>query len=153
MRSKGIKQMVKISGLLTVLVIFSAVTVMAADFVSVKKDGVNLRSGPTTSDDILFQLPAGYPLKVLARKGKWMKVSDFENDKGWIFNTLVSTTPYVIVKVKEGNVRKGPGTNYPKVGSVAREVILKKIERKGEWIKVSHPKITGWLHSTLIWPY
>ena len=153
MRHKGLKQMVKVGIMLAVLTAFSAVTGVAAEFVSVNKDGVNLRSGPATSDDVLFQLPAGYPLKVLARQGKWIKVSDFENDKGWIFGSLVSKTPYVIVKVKECNVRKGPGTNYEKVGSVAREVILKKVDRKGEWVKVSHPKITGWLYSKLIWPY
>lgn len=144
--------MVKISVMAASIVAFSSVSSMAAEFVSVVKDGVNLRSGPATGNEVLFQLPAGYPLKVLARKGKWLKVSDFENDKGWIFNALVSKTPYVIVKVKECNARKGPGTNYPKVGSLAREVILKKVSRKGAWIKISHPKLTGWVHSKLVWP-
>ena len=152
MRNKGFNQVVKVGMMLAFFMVFSAVAVMAAEFVSVTKDGVNLRSGPGQSNEVLFQLPARYPLKVLARQGKWMKVSDFENDKGWIFSSLVSKTPYVIVKVKECNVRKGPGTNYEKVGSLAREVILRKVESKGEWVKVSHPKITGWLHAKLIWP-
>jgi SH3-like domain-containing protein len=152
MKTTGLKKMVKVSVMAASIIAFSSVSIMAAEFVSVVKDGVNLRSGPTTGNEVLFQLPAGYPLKVLARKGKWLKVSDFENDKGWIFNSLVSKTPYVIVKVKECNARKGPGTNYPKVGSLAREVILKKVRRKGEWIKISHPKLTGWVHSKLVWP-
>ena len=100
----------------------------------------------------MFQLPAGYPLKVLAHEGKWLKVSDYENDKGWIFSSLVSKTPYVIVKVKEGNVRSGPGTKYDKVGKVVRDVILKRTERKGDWVKISHPRLTGWIHKTLVWP-
>ncbi len=152
MKTTDLKKMVKISVMAASIVAFSSVSSMAAEFVSVVKDGVNLRSGPATGNEVLFQLPAGYPLKVLARKGKWLKVSDFENDKGWIFNALVSKTPYVIVKVKECNARKGPGTNYPKVGSLAREVILKKVSRKGAWIKISHPKLTGWVHSKLVWP-
>lgn len=152
MKGKGLGKRVKVTVLAVSIVVFSAATLMAAEFVSVVKDGVNLRSGPSTGNEIIFQLPAGYPLKVLAGKGKWLKVSDFENDKGWIFNSLVSKTPYVIVKIKECNVRKGPGTNYPKVGTLAREVILKKIGRKGEWIKVFHPKLTGWVHSKLVWP-
>lgn len=152
MRITDLKKIVKVTAMAASIVAFSSVSIMAAEFVSVVKDGVNLRSGPTTGNAIIFQLPEGYPLKVLARKGKWLKVSDFENDKGWIFNSLVSKTRYVIVKVKECNARKGPGTNYPKVGSLTREVILKKIGRKGEWIKVSHPKLTGWVHSKLVWP-
>jgi len=152
MRGNGILRQINIVGLALTMVVLSTVSVLAAEYVSVVKDGVNMRSGPATSNEVLFQLPAGYPLKVLARKGKWLKVSDFENDKGWIYGSLVHKTPYVIVKVKECNVRKGPGTNFEKIGTLAREVILKKVGQKGEWVKVSHVKIKGWVHSKLIWP-
>lgn len=152
MRSTGIQALTKSVVMAASIVLFATASVMAAEFVSVVKDGVNLRSGPATNNEVLFQLPAGYPLKVLARKGKWLKVSDFENDKGWVFKTLVSRTPYVIVNVKECNARSGPGTGFKKVGTLAREVILKKIGRKGEWVKVSHPQLTGWVHSKLVWP-
>ena len=74
------------------------------------------------------------------------------NDQGWIFAPLVSNTKYVIVTVKEGNVRSGPGINYKKVGSVVREVILKKVKQDGDWVQVDHPKLKGWLHRKLIWP-
>ncbi len=129
-----------------------AVSAMAADYVSVNNNGVNLRSAPDTHSSILYELPAGYPLKVLKRKGNWLKVSDFENDKGWIFSSLVSKSNYVIVKVKEGNVRSGPGKNYQKVGTVAREVILQRLKTKGDWVKVRHPRLTGWIYKTLLWP-
>jgi len=125
---------------------------IAADFVSVSRDGVNLRSGPDTKYNVLYELPAGYPLKILSRKGEWLKVRDFENDRGWIFSSLVSKTPYVIVKVKQGNVRSGPGTNYDKVGSVVREVILKQVKRDGNWVKIQHPQLSGWVYKNLIWP-
>ncbi|MCI5211070.1 MAG: peptide-binding protein, partial [Candidatus Electrothrix sp. ATG2] len=121
-------------------------------FVSVVKDGVNLRSGPSTSNEILFQLPAGYPLKVLKRESKWIKVSDYEDDKGWIYASLVAQTPYLIVRADEGNVRSGPGTNYDKIGKVVRDVILKKVDTQGKWFKVSHPELTGWIYNNLVWP-
>lgn len=146
---KKLSQVIVMTG---AIVAMSAMSVLAAEFVSVVKDGVNMRSGPTTNTEILFQLPAGYPLKVLERKGKWLKVSDFENDKGWIFGSLVNTSSTAIVKVKECNVRSGPGTNFDKVGTLAREVIVKRVDRKGEWIKISHPKLTGWVYSKLLWP-
>jgi len=152
MRGNGILRQIKITGLALVMVALMTVSVLAAEYVSVIKDGVNMRSGPATSNEVLFQLPAGYPLKVLARKGKWLKVSDFENDKGWIYAPLVNKTPHVIVKVKECNVRKGPGTNFEKIGTLAREVILKKVGHKDDWFKVSHVKIKGWVHSKLVWP-
>jgi SH3-like domain-containing protein len=130
----------------------STVKVFAAEYVSVAKDGVNLRSGPDTKYSVLYELPGGYPLKVEQRKGQWFKVSDFENDQGWIFAPLVAKTEYVILTIKNGNVRSGPGINYQKVGSVVREVILKKIRKDGDWVQIEHPKLKGWLHRKLIWP-
>ncbi len=152
MGNNGLMGKMKIGVMAVVMLCGTAGSIFAAEYVSVVKDGVNLRSGPDTKYETLYQLPSGYPLKVLSRQGKWIKVSDFENDKGWIYGALVSKTPYVIVKVKEGNVRSGPGRNYKKIGSVAREVILKKVASKGDWIKISHPRITGWIHKSLVWP-
>ncbi len=125
-------KMVLVAAFLLVL----TVTAHSAEYVSVAKDDVNLRSGPDTKYSVIYELPQGYPLKVLTRKGQWIKVSDFENDQGWIFSSLVSKKTYVIVTVKEGNVRSGAGVNNDKVGEVVREVILKKVDKQGEWIQL-----------------
>lgn len=132
--------------------LFTISTAFGTDFVSVSNDGVNLRSGPDTKFSILYELPQHYPLKIMERKGEWLKVSDFENDQGWIYAPLVSDTPYVIVTVSEGNVRSGPGVNFKKVGTVVREVILKQVKREGDWIKFEHPQLSGWIHRKLVWP-
>ncbi|MCI5219228.1 MAG: peptide-binding protein [Candidatus Electrothrix sp. LOE2] len=152
MRYRTVREGARVCILTAALVIMLTGVGGAAEYVSVVKDGVNLRSGPTTSHEVLFQLPAGYPLKVLEREKKWIKVSDYEDDKGWIYAGLVSKTPYVIVKADEGNVRSGPGTNYDKVGKVVRDVILKKVGTDGDWFKISHPELTGWIYSNLVWP-
>ena len=124
----------------------------AAEYVGPTKDGVNLRSGPDTNSTVLYQLPAGYPLEVLGKQGSWYKVSDYEGDKGWIQDSVVNKTPYVIVKVKECKIRSGPKLSEKVVGNGVKDVILAKVEQKGEWIKVSHPNVTGWVHKDLVWP-
>ena len=139
-------------GLGAAFFLMSVVTVHSAEYVSVAKDGVNLRSGPDTKYSVLYELPRGYPLKVVSKKGQWLKVSDFEKDQGWVFSPLVSRNSYVIVTVREGNVRSGAGINYEKVGEVVREVLLKKVGKQGDWIQVEHPKLKGWIHRKLIWP-
>lgn len=143
-----------VSGMVLAAAFFllSAIASFGAEYVSVAKDGVNLRSGPDTKYSVLYELPEGYPLQVLSKKGEWLKVSDFENDQGWIYAPLVSSTPYVIVTVKEGNVRAGAGINNDKVGEVVREVLLKKVGSQGDWIKIEHPKLNGWIHRKLVWP-
>jgi SH3-like domain-containing protein len=140
------------AGMLVAMLTFAAAA-SAAEFVSVVKDGVNLRSAPDTASGVLFQLPAGYPLQIIERKGDWLNVSDYENDKGWISASLVSKVPYVIVKAAKGNIRADAGTDAPQVGRVVSEVILKKIDQQGDWIKVSHPQLSsGWIHQQLVWP-
>ena len=131
---------------------YSGASVQAEEYLSVVNDGVNLRSGPGLNYEIIYQLPLTYPLKVVSKKGQWIKVEDCEGDMGWIFDTLVEPSRYVIVKAEECNVRSGPGTDNSKVGTVARDVLLKQVETQGDWIKVSHPQLEGWIHKNLVWP-
>ncbi|WP_051309396.1 SH3 domain-containing protein [Desulfogranum japonicum] len=152
MEVKSVKKWIVTSLTTAAFLGVAALSSSAAEYKSVSKDGINMRSGPGTNYEIIYQLPEGYPLKVLSVKDQWYKVEDYEGDKGWIYGTLLSDTPYVIVKVNEGNVRTGPSTNDSKVGSVARDVILKEVDKKGDWLKVSHPQIEGWVHRSLIWP-
>ena len=152
MENHILKQRVGVALLTSAFICATTVSAMAAEFVSVIKDNVNLRAGSGTTHEILFQLPQGYPLKVLATQGKWKKVSDYEGDKGWIFSSLVSRQPYVIVKVKEGNVRLAPNTKSEIVGKVVRDVIVRTTERRGDWVRISDPQLTGWVHKQLVWP-
>jgi SH3-like domain-containing protein len=131
---------------------FALTTALAGEYVSVIKDGVNLRSGPNTNTEILYQLPAGYPLEVLSEEGQWLKVSDYEGDKGYITESLVDKSPHVIVKVKECMIRSGPSTKDQVVGKGVKDVIFDKVEQQGDWVKVAHPNLTGWVHKDLVWP-
>jgi SH3-like domain-containing protein len=127
-------------------------TTLAAEYLSVVKEGVNLRSAPKTSAEVLFQLPLGYPLEVQGKEGQWYKVTDYEGDKGYIQESLVSKTPYVIVKVKECKIFAGPGPKEKVVGTGVKDVIFAKGEQKGDYIKVTHPNLTGWVHKSSVWP-
>ena len=134
------------------LFLFSA-TALANDFVSVKKDGVNVRSGPNTNKEVLWELFKGFPLQVLEQKGEWDHVIDFEGDKGWVYAPLLSDEHTVIVKVNTANMRVGPGTSYEVIATVKYGVVFQTVDTDGEWIKVKHDDgTTGWIHKTLLWP-
>jgi len=125
-----------------------------AQTVSVKKDNVNVRTGPGTEFPVAMELFKGYPLKVHEKKGDWLKISDFENDKGWIFSALVVPGSTVIVNGKRSiNMRSKPNTTASIVASVDRGVVLTKVATKGKWVKVKHSQGTvGWIYSPLLWP-
>lgn len=57
--------------------------------VIVRVKDCNVRSGPSTSSDILFSVGRGIPFKVLQKKGDWFQVQHADGDKGWIYKPLL----------------------------------------------------------------
>lgn len=150
---------VKVFMALLLLFILPAASANAAGFrmVSVTGEKVNLRERPSTNAPVIWELGKGFPLKVIGSQGKWLKVSDFENDVGWIYKDLVSRKPHLVVKVgrknkKRVNVRSGPGTKYKIVGKAQYGVVFETLERGKGWVKVRHEKgLTGWIKRSLLW--
>ncbi|MEN8199249.1 MAG: SH3 domain-containing protein [Thermodesulfobacteriota bacterium] len=126
---------------------------------SINGDKVQLRSGPGTKYSAKWEYGDGFPLKILSRKGSWVKVKDFENDTGWVYKKFVSSTPHMIVKTNKGkkkkiNIRSGPGTNYKLVGQAYYGVVFQTLEQKKGWAKVKHDSgLTGWISRKLLWGF
>jgi len=139
--------------LVTVCLLFSS-SGFAAEYVSVKKDNVNVRTGPGTDNPVSMELFEGYPLRVVKKQGDWLKIIDFENDSGWIHKSLVTKGDTVIVNAKKSvNMRSGPTTKDSVVADIERGVVLTKITRKGKWTQVRHASGTvGWVYNPLLWP-
>ncbi|MFH7325019.1 SH3 domain-containing protein [Desulfurivibrio sp. C05AmB] len=138
---------------LTSLLLLSLPATAAAEYVSIQRDKVNIRSGPSTDHAIVWEVFRGFPLQILERRGEWARVSDFENDQGWIYIPLVSNTKTLIVRVNTANMRGGPGTNHEVIASVRYGVIFEPLERRGDWIRVRHSDgATGWISASLLWP-
>lgn len=125
----------------------------AQSMVSIKGSTVNMRSGPSTQNPILWELKRGYPLRVLRRQGKWLEVSDFENDKGWVARSLVGNTPHHVVKSRTANIRRGPGTQHAVVGKADYGDVMRTREKRAGWVRVEHTAsgTTGWVSRRLLW--
>ena len=134
--------------------LLSSSSSFAAEYVSVNKDNVNVRTGPGTENPVSMELFAGYPLKVVRKQGDWIKFTDFENDTGWIHKSLVTKGDSVIINAKKSvNMRSGPSTKNSIVADIERGVVLTKISQKGKWTQVRHSSGTvGWVYNPLIWP-
>lgn len=148
------KYCIRTIGVLLFVLFFIPANVLVAQTVSVKKDNVNVRTGPGTNFPIAMELFKGYPLKVLQKKGDWLQISDFEDDKGWIYSKLVSPGNTVIVSGKDTiNMRTKPSTNATVIAKVDRGVVLTPLSTEGKWTKVKHSKGTvGWIYNSLLWP-
>jgi len=139
---------------IAITALFSGSPVLAADYVSVIGDNVNVRSGPGTNYQVAMELFAGYPLKVVTTQGDWLKIVDFENDSGWIHNSLVEPGNTVIVNgEKSVNMRAEPSTTSNIIATVDRGVVMTKLESQGKWLKLKHASgLIGWIYKPLLWP-
>lgn len=119
---------------------------------SVDSEKINVRSGPGTKYEVLWQAERNYPMNVVKEKGKWVRFKDFEGYEGWVYKPLLNNKSSVVVKVKKSNVRKGPGINYPVVFTAEKGTPFLVIEQKNGWYKLLHSDgDSGWAKKSLLW--
>ncbi len=124
----------------------------AQEMVSIRGSTVNMRAGPGTDSEVLWELQRGYPLQVVKRQGNWLEVRDFEDDRGWVARSLVGRVPHMIVKVDRANIRSGPGARYRVVGSAEYGELLRTLERRADWVRVRRAAgEIGWVARRLLW--
>jgi SH3-like domain-containing protein len=124
----------------------------AAERRAVKASVANIRSGPGTRYAILWTVEKYFPLQIIKKSGKWYRFVDFEGDKGWIYASLTSKTPSVVVRKGTCNVRSGPGLKNPVVFTAERGVPFRVLKRTGKWIRVQHADgDKGWIYGALVW--
>jgi SH3-like domain-containing protein len=127
-------------------------TLQAREMVSVDRAEINMRAGAGTGHATLWALIRGYPLVVTGRKGRWLKVSDFENDTGWVYGPLVGNKPHHVVKARAANIRSAPNTRSRIVGRAERGEVLRTVERRDSWVKVQQQGgVRGWVARRLLW--
>ena len=126
----------------------------AADMMSVSAEQANIRSGPGADFEVVWAAGRYYPLEVLDREGNWIRVGDYENEEGWIYKSLLSKAPAVVIVTRKANIRSGPGMEYAVAWVADKECSLKVLDMRGEWYQVSDGEETlGWLHRDVTWGF
>ena len=139
---------------LVIVVFFLSIAAQsgAAERLSVSAQIANIRSGPATTYDVLWQVQKHYPILVLKKSGSWINFKDFEGDEGWIHKSLLQKTPTVITIKEKCNVRSGPGIQNRILFSVEKGIPFRKIKQEGKWIHIEHADgDRGWIYHTLVW--
>lgn len=143
---------IKYAFIIMILFISCANLACAGERFAVAVPTANIRSGPGTNYDVIWQVYQYYPLSVIEKTGQWYRFVDFEGDKGWIYRSLVRKIATVITIKEKCNIRSGPGTNYKVVFSTEKGVAFKVINRKDNWIHVRHADgDEGWIFKSLVW--
>ncbi len=127
-------------------------TAALAERLTVASDIANIRSGPGTKHDIIWNVEKHHPLFILEKSGHWYRFRDFEGDEGWIHDSLLTKTPAVITIKDTCNIRSGPGTNNTILFTVEKGIPFKVLKKQENWIQIEHADgDQGWIHKSLVW--
>jgi SH3-like domain-containing protein len=122
-------------------------------FASVKKDGVFIRSGPSTENSIIRSVNSGHPLEILEQNGQWVRINYFRGKQGWIYKPFIGKAKTIVVNVSRANLRKGPNINKDIVAKLDYGSVMNFDGKFGKWLKISnHDGLEGWLYGELAWP-
>jgi len=137
------------------LLITSFITTHAKEndkFLSLKKNEVNLRQGPSFDYPIKLIYKKKYlPVIILDKSGPWREIKDFENNSGWIHTVLLSKKKSAI-NIKNDSILFKKPTIYSKPIArleMGRLVLIKKCNL--EWCKITSGNFTGWMKKKFLW--
>lgn len=140
----------KIMAAVLVFVVFTGTA--AAQRLAVSADIANIRSGPGTGYDVIWQVEKYYPIEVVNTSGNWYHFRDFEGDEGWVHQSLVDKLSTVITVRPKCNVRSGPGIQFDIVFTVEKGIPFNILKKQGKWINIQHADgDSGWIFRSLVW--
>jgi len=121
-------------------------------FLSLKKNEVNLRQGPSLEYPIKLIYKKKYlPVIILDKSGPFRKIKDFENNTGWIHVALL-TKKKSAINIKNNSLLYKKPTIYSKpIAKLesGRLVLIKKCTAK--WCKISSGDYKGWIVKNALW--
>ncbi len=142
----------KVQSVIAFLLIVLLAGTANAERLAVSAAEANIRSGPGTDHNVIWKVEKYFPILVLEKSGEWYQFEDFEGDKGWVHQSLVSKISTVITNNEACNIRSGPGTNDQIIFTVEKGIPFKVLNREGSWINIEHADgDKGWIHKSLIW--
>ena len=139
----------------TILIFILLISTSSANemFVSLKKNKVNVRYGPSFDSDVKFVYKKkNLPLKQIDKKENFRRIIDFKNNSGWIHISQLKKNNSAIA-TKDKILFKNP-TSFAKPIALIKEgrlLILEKCEQK--WCEVNSKEFQGWIKTDNIWGF
>jgi len=131
--------------------LFPSYVVSEEIFLSLKKNKVNVRYGPSFESPIKYVYKKiNLPIKQIDKKENWRRIIDSKNNSGWIHWSQLKKINSIILL--EDKILFKNSSNFSKPLAKIKEgklLIVQKCE--GEWCKVKTKKIKGWIKVDNVW--
>ena len=130
---------------------FFHISIAQEKFLSLKKNKVNVRHGPTLDSPIKYVYKKiNLPVKQIDKKENFRRIIDLKNNSGWIHVSQLKKSNSVIIL--ENKVLYSAASNFSKPLArleKGRLLIVKKCEN--EWCNIITDNFLGWVKNNNIW--
>jgi len=130
---------------------FSSIGCSEEIFLSLKKNKVNVRYGPSLESPIKYiYKKINLPIKQIDKKENFRRIIDFKNNSGWIHVSQLKKVNSII-PLKDKILFKKPSNFSKPIAKIkkGRMLVIQKCE--DNWCKIKTEKFKGWIEKNNTW--
>ena len=143
--------MKKFNSLLLICFFFSFNAISEEIFLSLKKNKVNVRYGPSFESPIKYVYKKiNLPIKQIDKKENWRRIIDFKNNSGWIHSSQLKKINSLI-PLEDKILFKNPSNFSKPIAKIKKGRVLLLIKCENNWCKIKTDKFKGWIKTQNIW--
>jgi len=120
-------------------------------FLSLKKNKVNVRYGPSFNSPVKFVYKKiNLPIKQIDKKENWRRIIDLKNNSGWIHWSQLKPVNSVI-SLNEKILFKKPSNFSKPLAKIQAGRVLVLQKCIDGWCKIKSDNFKGWIKTDNIW--
>ena len=120
-------------------------------FLSLKKNKVNVRYGPSFESPIKFiYKKINLPIKQIDKKENWRRIIDSKNNSGWIHWSQLKPINSVVL-LKDKILFKKPSNFSKPLAKIKKGRVLIVLKCEENWCKIKTGKFKGWIRKKNVW--
>ena len=130
---------------------FFSIAIADTIFLSLKKNKVNVRYGPSLESPIKYiYKKKNLPIMQIDKKENFRRIIDFKNNSGWIHISQLKKINSVI-PLKDKVLFQKP-TNFSKpIAKIKKGRVLLIQKCIDNWCKIKSEKYRGWINNEQLW--
>ena len=133
------------------LTIFSTVVYAEEIFLSLKKNKVNVRYGPSFESPVKYiYKKVNLPIKQIDKIENWRRIIDFKNNSGWIHWSQLKKINSII-PLEDKILFKKPSYFSKPLAKIKKGRVLIVQKCAGIWCKIKSENFNGWVKTDNIW--
>ena len=131
--------------------IFFSISFAEEIFLSLKKNKVNVRYGPSLESPIKYiYKKINLPIKQIDKKENFRRIIDHKKNSGWIHISQLKKINSVI-PLKDKILFKNPSNFSEPLARIEKGKVLVIQKCENNWCKVKTERLQGWVNKTKLW--